>query len=331
MKKAYIFINYPNIVVLKAYLDVIKKSLENNGYECSYVKDLVNIDKRSLIIYPMGNDAFKYFFKGYHNFMLWQQGVTAEESFMRHHSIFRRMILNYFDCFSMKKAKALFYVSSELQEYYERKARCSFRDKSYIMPCYNEIFERDKVQAKDYSRPVFTYVGSLSVWQCFDKTIEIFKYIEDKRKDAFLKVLTFQVDEAVAAIERVGIRNYEVKYVTQECVKEELQSVNYGFIIRNDSIVNRVATPTKISSYLAAGVLPIFSDCLVDFNKVASKYDIALAVSPEMDNAQIADSIIGYIGKTKTDIIDQISEIFDTYYSVDYHIERISTMLRSII
>ena len=59
-KKAYIYINYPNIVVLKCYLDIVKAALTKNGYSCEYIKDLRQVSKTDLIVFPMGIDAYKY-------------------------------------------------------------------------------------------------------------------------------------------------------------------------------------------------------------------------------------------------------------------------------
>ena len=48
MKKAYIYMNYPNVVVLNVYLDVIKEALVRIGYDCEYIKDLEGISKKDL-------------------------------------------------------------------------------------------------------------------------------------------------------------------------------------------------------------------------------------------------------------------------------------------
>lgn len=170
MKTAYVYINYPNIVVLKDYLDVVKKALERCGYKCEFVKSLDAIDKKSLIVHPMGIDAIKYYLKGYKNFILWQQGATADESYMRNHSKLRYWMLNKIDTFAMKKARFILYVSDYMREHYEQLAGCSFKEKSYIMPCFNEVYDEAVYQYKDYGKKVFTYVGSLDLWQCFDQT-----------------------------------------------------------------------------------------------------------------------------------------------------------------
>ena len=87
--------NYPNVVVLNVYLDVIKEALARLNFQCEYIKDFEGVSKQDLIVFPMGKDAFKYYFKGYRNFILWQQGATGAESYMRHSSKIRSGILNY--------------------------------------------------------------------------------------------------------------------------------------------------------------------------------------------------------------------------------------------
>ena len=209
--KAYIYINYNNIVVLQSYLDVVKDALSLMGYVCEYTKDLKSVDKHALIVHPMGIDAFKYYFKGYHNFILWQQGATADESFMRNHSKIRYWLLNKMDLFAMKKAKAILYVSKYMKEHYEKMGGCLFADKSYIMPCFNEEYDDNIYAEKDYSKKTFTYVGSLDLWQCFEQTTNLYKQIEDAIPEARLKVLTFDTANAERIIKEKGILKFRYK------------------------------------------------------------------------------------------------------------------------
>ncbi|WP_294001638.1 hypothetical protein [uncultured Megasphaera sp.] len=331
-KKAYIYINYPNIVVLKCYLDVVKAALTKNGYSCEYIKDLRQVSKKDLIVFPMGKDAYIYYHKGYRNYILWQQGVTAEESYLRHRSNIRRVILNYMDDYAMKKAKVILYVSTLLRSYYESVSHCSFKEKSYIMPCFNESLRGIDLSQKDYDKFRFTYVGSLSVWQCFDETLNIYKRIEELVPNASIKILTFQEDEAQERAKKIGIKNYEIKTVPKEQVRQELKDVSYGFVIRKDNIVNRVATPTKLSSYLASGVLPIYSTCLRDFCRVTSKMNIAL---PLDDNnvEKATQNILDFINmdKNKSAIESEIVKLFSTYYSKEYHTEALAKIVNTLV
>lgn len=179
--------SYPNVVVLNVYLDVIREALLRLNYKCEYIKAFDGVSKQDLIVFPMGKDAFKYYHKGYRNIILWQQGATGAESYMRHKSRIRRFILNYMDCFVMKKAKMIFYVSQYMQEYYKKLAHTRFTHKAYVMPCFNEVLDQDVIKRKDYSKKIFTYVGSLDLWQCFNETVGIYAEIEKKYRILFLK------------------------------------------------------------------------------------------------------------------------------------------------
>lgn len=321
--------NYPNVVVLNVYLDVIKEALLRIGYDCKYVKEFDSISKKDLIVFPMGKDAFRFYHKGYRNIILWQQGATGAESFMRHKSKLRRSILNFMDCFVMKKAKMIFYVSRYMQEYYEKLAHTSFEHKAYVMPCFNEVLDKELIEKKDYSKKIFTYVGSLDLWQCFNETVEIYAEIEKRIPDVFFKVLTFNTEKANAMIKEKNIKNYSVACVPKEQVKSELEDATYGFIIRHDIEVNRVATPTKISSYLSAGVLPIYSTCLKDFHAQAHGKAFAYALNPEED----IDGLIDFInsGLDKKLVQQEIEDLFSTYYSNDYHVSNIIHGLTSCL
>lgn len=328
-KKAYIYMNYPNVVVLNVYLDVIKEALVRLNYECEYIKDFNEVSKKDLIVFPMGKDAFKYYFKGYRNFILWQQGATGAESFMRHSSRIRSGILNYMDCFAMKKAKMIFYVSQYMQEYYEKMAHTSFEHKAYVMPCFNEVLDKELLEKKDYSKKVFTYVGSLDLWQCFNETVDIYAEIEKKIPDVVFKVLTFNTEKAKEIIKAKNVKNYSVACVPKEQVKSELENATYGFIIRHDIEVNRVATPTKISSYLSAGVLPIYSTCLKDFHAQAHGKAFAYALNPKED----IDGLIQFINSDldKSLVQQEINDLFSTYYSTESHITNIVELAKKCL
>lgn len=321
--------NYPNVVVLNVYLDVIKEALVRLNYECEYIKDFNEVSKKDLIVFPMGKDAFKYYFKGYRNFILWQQGATGAESFMRHSSRIRSGILNYMDCFAMKKAKMIFYVSQYMQEYYEKMAHTSFEHKAYVMPCFNEVLDKELLEKKDYSKKVFTYVGSLDLWQCFNETVDIYAEIEKKIPDVVFKVLTFNTEKAKEIIKAKNVKNYSVACVPKEQVKSELENATYGFIIRHDIEVNRVATPTKISSYLSAGVLPIYSTCLKDFHAQAHGKAFAYALNPKED----IDGLIQFINSDldKSLVQQEINDLFSTYYSTESHITNIVELAKKCL
>ncbi len=56
-------------------------------------------------------------------------------------------------------------------------------------------------------------------------------------------------------------------------LKEIYTECHYGFILREDSIVNQVACPTKLVEYLAMGVVPIVdSNNIGDFKTMGMRF-----------------------------------------------------------
>ena len=319
MKKAIVYYNYNNKEVLHDYLTIVSESLESLGYNTEFSVKLQEKDKDALIVFPVAYDALKYYLRGYRNFILWQQGAVADESYMRNSSRLRYHILNIIDVYMMKKAKCILYVSEEMRRVYEQRGHSSFKDKAYIMPCFNEEYDENMYSLKDFTKKIFTYVGSLAEWQCFEQTVDLYKEIEDQIKDCTLKVLTFDVDRAKRIIENKGVKNYSVKSVPKEQVRHELISATYGFIIREDNVVNRVATPTKLSSYISAGVIPIYSSCIRDFDTLSAKYKYLKSVS-DLSSICVSD-IVEYVKRpiVKEDVKQEFKKIFETYYNKAKH------------
>jgi hypothetical protein len=63
----------------------------------------------------------------------------------------------------------------------------------------------------------------------------------------------------------------EVKWLDHAQVQEALNGCDYGIMVREDTITNRVASPTKFAEYLSSGLRIITSEGLGDFSELVSK------------------------------------------------------------
>ena len=118
----------------------------------------------------------------------------------------------------------------------------------------------------------------------------------------------------------VGVK---IKHVPSNELLEELRLYKYGFIWREDVIVNNVATPTKMSNYLAAGVIPIFTTAINDFSQNLSLGKYGLIFHPSESADSVAVKIANF-DREKIDV-DKIrkkyEDIFSSYYSRDHYLE----------
>jgi len=110
---------------------------------------------------------------------------------------------------------------------------------------------------------------------------------------------------------------------------EKLANCKYGFILRGKSPVNLVATPTKLSNYLAAGLIPIVSTTVGFFNEILSETQYKVL----LDNFNDVESIrsISSMDISTEEIIKEYEHLFDTYYNTSRHINNIADFLEKRI
>lgn len=194
------------------------------------------------------------------------------------------------------------------------------------MPCFNDVLDESTICKEHYENPSFVYAGGLQKWQCFDKTLDLFKKIQEIIPNATLTIFTGAIEQAKAEMSKRGI-NGEAKYVPYQELNKEMSKIKYGFLIREDNEVNRVATPTKMSSYLASGVIPVFSTVIHDFDKNLECYKYIIGGNNDqmlltkiIKNEEQCVSICELLNEYKT--------IFDSYYSRKYYISKFRSFLK---
>lgn len=329
-REAYVVLSQ-NSEVTDNYMNVIKGALERSGWMCQTVEFSTRsafspLRKDALIVVASCMDALSFIKQGFKNVVVWCQGIVPEESFMRRHSRSRRLALSLMESYVLKKAKFVFFVSSEMKRHYEAKYGLDFKGRYGIMPCFNSELCAESVLAPEkYANKVFVYMGSLAAWQCFDETARLFKRIEERMPDALFKVYCFDQRGAEEKLRRAGVQNYWVGSVPPDQVSMELSGASFGFVIREDCAVNRVATPTKLSSYLSAGVIPIFSRCLTSFREATKGMKYALAVDAEPDVNAVVDFCSQPI--EASEVLAEFKHLFETYYSREHYVESLSTVL----
>ena len=113
----------------------------------------------------------------------------------------------------------------------------------------------------------------------------------------------------------------------------KLLKYKYGFLLRRDNLVNNVATPTKMNSYLACGLIPIFTDAITDYKDQINLKDFSLRISSDLSIDEIAKKIIDFESSKKdySDLDIEIKKIFDEYYNDNRYIKEIKAGLKEYL
>ena len=269
-KSVWVELLKSNAVVTDAYLKAIGSAYEKLGYDVNYVYNCLACGCKSSDIYVVGiaPSAAKLRIKGAKHIVFWAQGIWPEESLLRNDNKAAYWLSSRIEKFALKSSDHVFAVSKAQVSHYEGKYGLDLVSRSYVMPCSNETFHSESFFAEGkYESPVFVYAGSLAKYQCVDKMLDAFSRIQKVEPSAEFLFYTAQQDEARSLVSGMGLKNVTVSYAEPDRLKEVLARAKYGFVIRDDSPVNRVATPTKISSYISNGVIPVFSESLEAFSE----------------------------------------------------------------
>lgn len=143
--------------------------------------------------------------------------------------------------------------------------------------------------------------------------------------------MTKEQAEAKEILDQHQVLNYEVKFVKLDDLDKELSRYEYGFLLREEHIVNRVSTPTKMNSYLSVGLIPIYTDVIDSFEENLNLEPYAIKCKLEDKE----ESIVNKISKNRNVNYQEYYKLcennFIEYYDDSYNIERIKRTLITIL
>ena len=326
IKSFYIYdTKQKNYRVTQNYVSIIRKALEETGLEC-IDKDKLNIGLKNRATGIVAIDTFhviKAKICGYDPVIFWVQGAIPEESFYRRRSKIRRAMLTLIEKIALNCSDVVIFVSEEMRKHYLDKY--GFVAKNYyIMPCFSTDFPT-RFWWKRIKENIFLYAGSISSWQCFEETVQLYKKIEDQYSNVRFLVMTSQKEQAKAILERYAICNYEIGFADGEEYFNMISRCKFGFCLRKDDVVNNISTPTKFSDYIGHGIIPIYTKNTKDFYLKANTNSFCLCI----DDSDFWDKMNELI---QTDInMDELYEsynlTFGNYYSKEYHVKSMKEML----
>ena len=314
------------------YMDIIKKAVIRAGDEA---RDSYSFD------FPQGRDIvalsptiLRHIRKlKPRTLSVWFQGVGGVEYLHygecgRLKRIERYIVLSIYEWIALKKATLNFFVSRRMLEYYQKKFGYN-NDNYVIMPCFNDQLKEDSFYNEKYKKPTFVYAGNLAKWQCFPQMIDLYKKIKEHLPQAELTIYTPDQEDALKILEQKGVEAI-IKYVPYLQLAEEIKGFKYGFLIREDDLVNNVATPTKMCNYLSNGIIPIFSNVIGDFKDEFRDLTYAIPLGNNLEGLEKLYELEDVEIDAK-DVVNDYQTIFDKYYSEEFYINQIAQKIRQYV
>jgi len=200
--------------------------------------------------------------------------VTDEDLLSKIHSYEKEAILN---------STGRIAVSNQLLKFWNEKYSYA-GTKHVVIPCtLNNDFEKIKISQETISNKrkelglsetdiVFIYSGTVAGWQSFDL---LFSFMEPILKtNAGAKIVFFSpADAAIDKMHKLFPSQVVRKHLSSASVAQYLLLGDYGLLIRENSVTNKVASPVKYAEYLSSGLKVIISENLGDYTALSKEKD----------------------------------------------------------
>lgn len=192
--------------------------------------------------------------------------------------------------------RAVISVSNGLQNYWQNRYP-DVSPQSYVIPCAvdSHLFSfrldaRDALREKwnvSIEDPVFAYLGSAVYYQRIDKVFGIFKYMLSAFSKAKLLIISPQSDISLIKkiMKEIGVNLESVIIISlgHDEVPEYLSAADFGFLIRDDLLLNNTSSPTKFGEYLGCGVPVITSPNVIDVKSAVEENNIGFVFDDNFD------------------------------------------------
>ena len=156
-------------------------------------------------------------------------------------------------------------------EHFQR-ISCFFFVNYFTIPIVPKLSSTIPSKPPIIDKPVVVYAGGIQVWQKIPEMIAAISNTVDAYQ---FRLFTTQPEEMRSLLYAKGVdhTNIEISRKTHAEIIEIYKDCHFGFLLRDDHVVNQVACPTKLIEYLAFGVLPILINVRIgDFSSMGMRY-----------------------------------------------------------
>lgn len=154
------------------------------------------------------------------------------------------------------------------------------REAHVVIPCTlgKDIEDAAPPLAKRTGDTVrLVYSGSTAGWQSFDRLRPLLTQVLDAQPNAQVLFLSKR-DANNSALEAAYPGRVTVKWLDHAQVAAALAECDHGIMVRERTITNQVASPTKFAEYLSSGLRVITNEGLGDLSALVKAHDLGLVV-----------------------------------------------------
>jgi glycosyltransferase involved in cell wall biosynthesis len=187
------------------------------------------------------------------------------------------------------EADAVFCVSESMVDYLVSRYGVD-RDKCLVVPCCVDgprfgVGARRRQEMRSQlglaERFVVAYCGSVERYQLPRESVALFQRIGTIEPRAHFLAVTTNTRAMRAAILEAGVDETRVTVVSVRHaeVPAHLAAADVGLLLREESVVNRVASPVKFAEYLASGTPVIVTGGVGDYSDLTARERVGVVLA----------------------------------------------------
>ena len=193
-------------------------------------------------------------------------------------------------------------------------------DAFVVVPCTlgtdHAIVERPIGAARPYAEDdvVVVYSGSTAGWQSFELLQRILVPLLEQQPR--VKVLFLSKEDANnKALQTRFPGRVDVRWAKPNEVAGILAACDHGLLVREDTVTNQVASPTKFAEYLAAGMPVIISARIGDFSGMVRHHQLGIVIDPDQVIPRLERTDLAKAARSQRFAKDHLTKVsFDAAY-----------------
>jgi hypothetical protein len=207
-------------------------------------------------------------------------GLVGEEMLFLGKPFVGRLLLRL-EPVAVRLTDGMVHVTRAMQSHYTEKYPAAHSVRHLVHPIARsnalgnpraDLEARELVQEKGWEgKTLFLYSGNAQKWQNTDLMLERFSRLDPSRNH--LVVLTGEPEVFTAKVRSRGLANCTIRSFPPEELAPWYEAAHYGFLLRDDHPLNRVASPTKMAEYLFFGIVPVVKfEGIGDFSSLGYEF-----------------------------------------------------------
>ena len=204
---------------------------------------------------------------------IWDVHGAVPEEYAMYGSELGYKIGNEVEKLFMQNADIIVVVNRATQQHLTEKHGTT-KARFVVLPIFNRVafrcVELMKKQSYSGEKPTVVYSGGVQKWQNVDLMCNIIAQTTDVCN---YLIMTPTPEEFNTHWKTDIPQGITVCSKAPEELGEMYKGCDYGFLLRDESVVNRVACPTKILEYIAYGIIPVLKTQKIgDFDEMGLHY-----------------------------------------------------------